>query len=176
MCLRATIETFSVTFGASTGWRSTRGCVINQQLVSPLGVPADLRFSLTPSGLANQYYGLIPQHLLPYLGVWSLLAKVQLNRINQEGISMLQPLKQRGLQTALLPSAALTYVRTKSVKLQSLTWAVRIISSITRSPELVIILWLFSSTRCQDAAGMLHLDYLNRWCKILFLLHNSFVV
>ena len=23
------------------------------------------RISLTPSGLANQYYGLIPQHLLP---------------------------------------------------------------------------------------------------------------
>ena len=29
---------------------------------------ADLRISLTPSGLANQYYGLIPQHLLPCLG------------------------------------------------------------------------------------------------------------
>ncbi|RGS44914.1 hypothetical protein DWX90_15110 [Segatella copri] len=51
----------------------------------------------------------------PQEGVWSLLAKVQLNRINQDGISTLQPLKQRGLQTALLPSAALTYVRIRSV-------------------------------------------------------------
>ena len=31
----------------------------------PLGVPADLRISLMPSGLTNQYYGLIPQQLLP---------------------------------------------------------------------------------------------------------------
>ena len=63
---------------------------------------------------------------------WSLLAKVQLNRINQDGISMLQPLKQRGLQTALLPSAALTYVRIRFLRLQSLTWIIWIISSITR--------------------------------------------
>ena len=34
----------------------------------PLGVPADLRISLMPSGLTNQYYGLIPQLLLPCLG------------------------------------------------------------------------------------------------------------
>lgn len=59
------------------------------------------------------------------------------------------------------------------LQLQSLTWISWIISSITRSPVIVIILWLFS-TRLHDAAGMLHLDYQNRWYQILLLLHEFF--
>ena len=44
---------------------------MKSRYASPLGVRVpqerltDLRISLMPSGLANQYYGLIPQQLLP---------------------------------------------------------------------------------------------------------------
>ena len=36
----------------------------------------DLRISLTPSGLANQYYGLIPKHLLPCVTLFDVSIKL----------------------------------------------------------------------------------------------------
>ena len=46
---------------------SNRSSLFCLRIANPQERLADLRISLTPSGLANQYYGLIPQHLFFYI-------------------------------------------------------------------------------------------------------------
>ena len=56
-----------------------------------------MRISLTPNGLANQYYGLIPQFLLPCLGRVELTYESSVTKTSKSAKAM-----DGGLLTALL--------------------------------------------------------------------------